>query len=85
METRDNGSDTDSSAPLPPQPKKGRGIAKRQKLPEDPSQKLSIGNWDGKKLPKEVRNDISIILKSNMRYAYTGWASISREHKEVYW
>ncbi|GLT35595.1 hypothetical protein SLA2020_100340 [Shorea laevis] len=38
-------------------------------MPEDPSQKLSIGNWDGKILPKEVHKDISIILKSNMRDA----------------
>ncbi|GKV19755.1 hypothetical protein SLEP1_g29978 [Rubroshorea leprosula] len=71
METRDNSSDTNSSAPSPLHPKKGRGIAKLQKMPEDPYQKLSIRNWNGKKLPKQVRKDISIILKSNMRDAYT--------------
>ncbi|GLT32982.1 hypothetical protein SLA2020_076090 [Shorea laevis] len=49
-----NGSDTDSSSPSPPQPKRGRGITKAQNLPEDPSQKLSIGIWDGKTLPKQV-------------------------------
>ncbi|GLT31142.1 hypothetical protein SLA2020_059020 [Shorea laevis] len=72
METRDNGNDVDSSSPSSPQPKKGRGIARGQKLLEDPSQKLSIGNWNGKILPKQIRKDISIILKFNMRDAYTG-------------
>ncbi|GLU06583.1 hypothetical protein SLE2022_236050 [Rubroshorea leprosula] len=67
-----NGNDTDSSAPPPPQPKRGQEIAKAQKMPEDPSQKLSIGIWDGKTLPKQVQKEISIILKPNMSDAYIG-------------